>query len=125
MTTGHTILIVEDDMEIRILLSEVFRIEGYTVLAAVDGRDALRVFEEQGQQIDLMITDLGLPNIGGIELISRIRSLKPAAKIIGSSGYGRANIRDEVLQAGADEFLPKPYVTTELIQTVRRMLHGA
>jgi len=116
------LLLVEDEFEIRSLLSEVFRIEQYEVFQASDGLEALRVFDENKDRIDLMITDLGLPNLGGIELIERVRSIKPDLKIIGSSGYGRVNIREEVLRAGGDEFIPKPYVTIELIKTVKRMV---
>ena len=116
------LLLVEDEFEIRTLLAEVFRLEHYEVFQAADGMEALQVFSQNQDQIDLMITDLGLPNLGGIELIERVRAIKPAMKIIGSSGYGRVNIRDEVLGAGGDEFLPKPYVTTELIRTVKRLL---
>jgi len=116
------LLLVEDEFEIRSLLSEVFRIEQYEVFQASDGLEALRVFDENKDRIDLMITDLGLPNLGGIELIERVRSIKPGLKIIGSSGYGRVNIREEVLRAGGDEFIPKPYVTIELIKTVKRMV---
>ena len=116
------LLLVEDEFEIRTLLAEVFRMERYEVFQAGDGMEALRVFESNKEKIDLMITDLGLPNLGGIELIEKVRSLKPSVKIIGSSGYGRQNIREEVIGAGGDEFLPKPYVTTELIRAVKRMV---
>lgn len=116
------LLIVEDDTEIRILLSEVFRIERFEVYQASDGEEALTVFNAHQDKIALVITDLGLPKLGGVELIEQIRAIKPDVKIIGSSGYGRINIREEVLQAGGDEFIPKPYVTAELIKTVRRFL---
>jgi two-component system response regulator (stage 0 sporulation protein F) len=116
------VLLVEDEFEIRTLLAEVFRMERYDVFQAADGVEALEVFSRNQDHIDLMITDLGLPNLGGIELIEKVRSLKPAMKIIGSSGYGRVNIRDEVLGAGGDEFIPKPYVTMELIRSVKRLL---
>ena len=116
------ILVVEDDAEIRLLLSEVFRVEQFDVYQASDGEEALQVFATNQDKIVLIITDLGLPKLGGVELISMVRAASPGIKIIGSSGYGKANIRDEVLRAGGDEFIPKPYVTTELIKTVRRML---
>src|SRR5262245_15127611 len=122
MTPLNGIMIVEDDAEIRTLLAEVFRIEGFQVFEAGDGHDALSVFDKHSSEIGLMITDLGLPHLGGIELIGKVRAGKPSIRIIGSSGYGRVNIREEVLLAGADEFMPKPYVTVELIKTVKRML---
>ena len=119
---GYGILIVEDDAEIRILLAEVFRLERFDVYQAQDGEEAFRLFAAHQDKIALMLTDLGLPKLGGVELIAKIRAVNPRVKIIGSSGYGRANIRSEVLQAGGDEFIPKPYVTTELIKAVKRLL---
>jgi len=115
------LLLVEDEHEIRTLLAEVFRMEHYEVFQAADGVEALRLFEIDMDRIDLMLTDLGLPLLGGIELIERVKSMKPSLKNIGSSGYGRQNIREEVLMAGGDEFVPKPYVTSELIRAVKRM----
>jgi DNA-binding response OmpR family regulator len=116
------ILIVEDEPEIRLLLSEVFRIDNFQVYQAQDGQEAVRVFKENQDNISVVVTDLGLPNLGGIELIEMIRKMKPSLKIIGSSGYGRANVREEVLQAGGDCFIAKPYITTELIRTVKELL---
>jgi len=116
------ILIVEDDLEIRILLAEVFRINNFEVYQAHDGQDAIRVFRENQDKISVMVTDLGLPNLGGVELIEMIRAMKPSMKIIGSSGYGRANVREEVLKAGGDQFIAKPYITSDLIRTVRNLL---
>lgn len=116
------ILLVEDETEIRILLAEVFRMEGYEIFQAADGRQALTVFDENKEKIDLLITDLGLPHLGGIDVIRHLRESKQDLLIIGSSGYGRANIREEVIEAGGDEFMPKPYVTKMLIERVRKML---
>jgi len=116
------ILLVEDETEIRILLAEVFRIEDYEIFQAADGREALTVFEANKEKIDMLITDLGLPHIGGIDVIKHLREAKQDLLIIGSSGYGRADIREEVIEAGGDEFMPKPYVTKLLIEQVRNML---
>jgi two-component system cell cycle sensor histidine kinase/response regulator CckA len=122
MVDRKGLLIVEDENEIRLLLGEVFRIENFEVFQASDGREALGLFREHQDDIDIVITDLGLPHLGGVELIEQMRAMKPGLKIIGSSGYGRANITEEVLNAGGDVFLPKPFVTSELIRTVRRLL---
>jgi DNA-binding response OmpR family regulator len=124
-TTSVSILIVEDDLEIRILLSEVFKIEKYEVLQASDGEEAIRIFEAHKDRIKLVITDLGLPKLGGVDLITKVRALNPQVKIIGSSGYGRVNINEEVLQAGGDVFIPKPYLTTELLKTVKALLSNS
>jgi DNA-binding response OmpR family regulator len=55
-------------------------------------------------------------------LISKTRALKPSVKIIGASGYGRATVRDEVIKAGGDEFIGKPFVVEELIATAKKLL---
>jgi len=124
MSPDHRVgvLIVEDEHEIRGLLAVVFEIEKFKVYQAQDGIDALEVFKEHEDDIKLLITDLGLPRLGGVELIEQIRALKPSVKIIGSSGYGRSNVREEVLQAGGDIFLPKPYITKDLINTAKQLL---
>jgi two-component system cell cycle sensor histidine kinase/response regulator CckA len=119
---GDGILIVEDETEIRNLLTMLFELEGFTVYQAVDGEHALEVFQEDKDNIVLMITDLGLPRLGGVELITKLRAIKPSIKIIGSSGYGRQNVREEVLNAGGDLFVPKPFVADELMETVRKLL---
>jgi DNA-binding response OmpR family regulator len=120
--SGDGILLVEDDVEIRILLAEVLRHEKFNVFQAPDGEEAFKVFTEHQDKIALIITDLGLPKLGGVDLIVKVRAINSRVKIIGSSGYGRANIGDEVRQAGGDEFMPKPYVTIELIKAVKRLL---
>jgi len=116
------ILIAEDDEEIRHLLTIVFQLENYTVFEAEDGTAALQMFTENLTAIHLVISDLGLPGLGGVELIERIRALSSTVKIIGASGYGKANVREEVLKAGGDAFLPKPFNTGELIDSVHRLL---
>ena len=121
-TTVRGILIAEDDEEIRHLLAIVFQLENYTVFEAEDGTEALRIFTEHLPEIHLVISDLGLPGLGGVELIEQIRALSSTVKIIGASGYGKANIRDEVLKAGGDAFLPKPFNTGDLIASVHRLL---
>jgi DNA-binding NarL/FixJ family response regulator len=80
------------------------------------------LFSAHADDVVLMITDLGLPKLGGIELIEKIRAKKPSMKIIGSSGYSRANVAEEVLKAGGDAFAPKPYLVADLLRTVRQLL---
>jgi two-component system cell cycle sensor histidine kinase/response regulator CckA len=116
------VLISEDEIDINNLLTVILQAENFTVLQAFDGQAALDTFTTHADEIDLLVTDLGLPKMGGVELIERVRKMKPSVKIIGASGFGRNNVREEVMRAGADEFLPKPYVTAELVSTARRLL---
>ena len=121
-TELRSILIAEDDEEIRKLLALVFQLEQFAVYEAEDGSEALEIFRNHTSEIRLTITDLGLPGLGGVELIESIRALSPTVKIIGVSGFGRGNVRDQVLRAGADEFLSKPFNTGDLIDAAHRLL---
>lgn len=117
-----TVLISEDEVDINNLLSLILEGEHFNVFQAFDGVAALEMFSAHRDEIDLVVTDLGLPKMGGVELIEQIRKLKPSVKIIGASGFGRNNVREEVMQAGGDEFMPKPYVTSDLVSTAKRLL---
>lgn len=122
MQTTKTILISEDEADINNLLTLILQMEGFTVLQAFDGQSALETFTSHVNEVDLLVTDLGLPKMGGVELIEKARQMKPSLKIIGASGFGRNNVREEVMRAGADEFMPKPYVTADLVAAVQRLL---
>ena len=117
-----TILISEDETDINNLLSLILQTEGFNTLQAFDGLEALETFTTHQKEVDLLVTDLGLPRLGGLELISKVRELKPSVKIIGASGFGRSNVREEVMKAGGDEFLPKPYVTADLVELAKQLL---
>lgn len=115
------ILIVEDDDEIRRLLALVLRLEGYRVDEAADGSAALDHFVAEKERIAMVLTDLGLPGLGGLDLIRALRDAAPEVPIVGASGFGHANMRDDVLAAGGTEFLSKPFVTADLVALVRRL----
>ena len=121
-TPGNGVLIVEDENEIRILVALLFELEQFTVYQATSGRAGLETFLDHRDEIVLLITDLGLPEMGGLELAQKLREAKPTLKIIGTSGFGRQNIRDELLNAGGDEFVAKPFAVEELIKTSKRLL---
>jgi len=116
------LLIAEDENELRILLASVLEAEGYKVFQAGNGQEGIDLLEKHLDEIVVVITDLGLPIVSGLDLIQKARKLKPSLKIIGSSGYGRATVRDEVLNAGGDEFQPKPFIVGELMDTLKRLL---
>jgi DNA-binding response OmpR family regulator len=117
-----TILISEDEADINNLLTIVLQAENFNVLQAFDGLAALETFTTHVDEIDLLVTDLGLPKLGGVELIEKVRKMKPSVKIIGASGFGRTNVREQVMHAGADEFMPKPYITSDLLDLVKKLL---
>ncbi len=81
------ILLVEDQVAIRKVTSDYLMRLGYSVLAAPDGEAALRVAAKQGNRIDLVITDVVMPNIGGRELARRMNEMHPSTKVLFMSGY--------------------------------------
>jgi DNA-binding response OmpR family regulator len=112
------VLVVEDDNELRKLFGLLLESEGFVVFQADDGQVALAVLAAHRGEIDMVITDLGLPSLGGVDLIKNIRAVDTQVKIIGTSGFGAKNVRAMVLAAGADEFFSKPFSVGEVIDKV-------
>jgi len=119
---GKTILIVDDSSSMRQLLSFALKDAGYEVIAAVHGKDALE--KMNGAKIEMVITDLNMPEMNGIELIKQVRS-RP--------GYNRAPIlmlttesqeakKQEGKAAGASGWIVKPFTPVQLIDTVKRFV---
>jgi len=121
-TQQHGVLIAEDEDEIRVLVSSIFKLENFKVFQAVDGPSALETFTKHSAEIALVITDLGLPGLGGLELIEQVRHLKPSVKIICISGFAHYNVREKIVKAGGDEFIAKPFVIEDLITHARQLL---
>ena len=112
------VLVVEDDNELRKIFVLLLESEGFTVHQADDGQVALDVLAAHPGEIQMVITDLGLPRIGGVELIKKIRDMGGDVRIIGTSGFGAKNVREMVLAAGADEFFSKPFSVGDVIDRV-------
>ena len=122
LTGSETILIVEDDDKVRNLVCEILEPQGYSILEAENGIEALRVSEEHGDQIHLMIADVIMPKMGGRELAERLRPLRPDMKVIYMSGYtDNAILHHGVLSPGI-EFLQKPISSEALKRKVREVL---
>jgi len=122
VTENRTVLIVEDEQELRALFAHLLEGEQFVVLQARDGRSALEMLRARSTEIALMITDLGLPHLGGVELIERAREIDPAIKIIAISGLGDSRMRGIVLKAGANAFIPKPFSISDVLSAVRELI---
>jgi DNA-binding response OmpR family regulator len=115
-----TVLAIEDEADIRTLLRAVLEPEGYQIIEAATGRDGLREFHRA--QPDLVILDVGLPDLDGWEVLERIRDLSDALVLVLT---GRTSEQDKVrgLTGGADDYLTKPFSQVELLarmQALRR-----
>ena len=120
---GETILLVEDEPSLRAMISMVLEHQGYRVHVAHSGADALRKWPEHRAEIDLLLTDMVMPDgISGRELAKRLLADKSDLKVIYSSGYSLDLVgRDSMLKEGVN-FIPKPYTTGSLARVVRDCL---
>jgi len=120
----ETILLVEDEDVVRDLTCEVLEERGYTVLAARHAGEALLIAERHPGPIDMLLTDVVMPHMGGRELAQRVAPLRPGVQVLYVSGY----TDDEVLRHGVMEaevaFLQKPFTATALLGKVRSVLDG-
>ncbi len=119
----HTILIIDDDTQIRLMLKKMLEREGYQVVTAKDGKEGLRIFETAA--IDLVITDLIMPEKEGIETIIALRQKNDQVKIIAISGDGKANpisYLDMAIKLGAQKAFTKPIARKELIACIQSLL---
>jgi DNA-binding response OmpR family regulator len=121
-TAGASILIVEDEAELRNLFALILEMEGFTVLQAADGQKGLEMLSGSPGTIRMVITDLNLPKVGGVDLISQARKLNPAVKIVGTSGMSGDKVREMVMKAGADDFIPKPFMAQDAIRKLKAIL---
>jgi PAS domain S-box-containing protein len=121
----ETVLIVEDDDSLRKLARTVLKQRGYKVLEAENGEDALRISKEHEGPIDLLITDVVMPRMGGKEVAERLQTLYPRMKVIYMSGYtDEAIVHHGVLVPGLN-FLEKPFSPEGLARKVREVLDPA
>jgi PAS domain S-box-containing protein len=117
----ETVLVVEDQDGIRDIVRESLRRNGYQVLIAVDGEQALQIASTFADPIHLLITDLVMPNIGGRELAQRLAPMRPKMKVLFMSGYSEHAAADDDLDASAT-VLQKPFSLDALARNVRRVL---
>jgi CheY-like chemotaxis protein/hemerythrin-like domain-containing protein len=117
-----TILLVEDERELRNLFALLLAAEDLEVLQAGSGHEAVRLLNERGQEIRLVVTDMNLPGPGGTFIVSHARRVAPASKILAMSGYAGADMQRAAAEAGADEFINKPFDPLKAVKTVKRLL---
>ncbi len=120
---AETILLVEDDEQVRMMVTKTLRLFGYEILEASDGLEAIRMWEPQGAKVSLVFTDMVMPGgFTGLELAQRLRQSKPGLKVLISSGYSPDLLdREGRLPAGM-RFLAKPYDPKSLSRIVREFL---
>jgi CheY-like chemotaxis protein len=119
--SGETVLVVEDENAVRMLVIEVLEELGYTVLEAIDSKTAIPIFESD-QRIDLLVSDVGLPGLNGRQLAEIARQQRPGLRVLFMTGYTKAAaMRGGFLDPGM-EMITKPFTVDALATRVREML---
>jgi two-component system, cell cycle sensor histidine kinase and response regulator CckA len=111
----ETILLVEDEPAVRQLFAQALLRAGYRVHEARNGQEAVKVFDQHGDSIDLLLTDMRMPYMGGLELAQQLRSRRLTLKLICISGYPGTD-------GDATDFLAKPFSRDDLLKKVREVL---
>lgn len=114
------VLVVDDDESLRRVIEYNISEEGYKVLSASNGKKAMDIFRQE--DVDLVITDLQMPEMGGIELIRQLRAVSPSAMVIVVTAFGTVDTAVESMKLGAFEYITKPFNREELKMVVKKAL---
>jgi CheY-like chemotaxis protein len=119
----ETILVVEDEELLLAMVRLRLEAQGYSVIEASDGEKALEVFAQHHTEIALVLSDLGLPKMSGIDVFIKMKEIDPDVRVIVASGYFDPQNKSELEQLGAKGFVMKPYKTDQLLQKIRDVLN--
>lgn len=117
---SETILVVDDAAFMRMMIRDILSKGGYTIHEAVNGRDAIEKYAELAP--DLVTMDITMPELDGIQALRAIREGDPDARVLMVSAMGQQKMIVEALEAGALDFLVKPFQPTKVLETVRKCL---
>jgi two-component system cell cycle sensor histidine kinase/response regulator CckA len=118
----RTILVVDDDRMMRVLIERTLQAEGYEVLSALTIAEAEKVLARLHEPLDLLLTDVAMPGGLGTDLAARVRKAHPRVRIVYMSSYTRAHLASHGIDLGVDALLEKPFMPGELVRRVRGYL---
>jgi signal transduction histidine kinase/HAMP domain-containing protein/ActR/RegA family two-component response regulator len=121
---NETILLVEDDKPVRELAFVALVQKGYTVLEAADAEEAIKQSEKYGDTIQLLLTDVIMPKIGGCELAGMLKNVRPSMRVLFMSGYTDNAIAEQINSCEFGAFLQKPFTPESLAKSVRNLLNS-
>jgi two-component system, cell cycle sensor histidine kinase and response regulator CckA len=120
--SGVRSLIVDDEEAIRDMLVDLLTAHGYSVLTACDGAEGLEMLQQHHSEIDLVLSDLGMPQMNGEQFFTAAKNFDPDVKIIISTGYINPHIKSKLLGLGVHDVVGKPFSTAVLLPALRRAL---
>ncbi|MEX2178981.1 MAG: PAS domain S-box protein [Gemmatimonadaceae bacterium] len=119
---GRTILLVEDEAAVREAARRMLRKHGFTVIEAKNGQDALALWEGHADEVDVVLTDVVMPTMGGAQLARTLRERRPDLRVVFMSGYTQGTLELSSMDAAATRFLPKPFTADQLVGALRELL---
>ena len=119
---GKRVLVVDDECFVRETIQQALEERAYEVITTPGGSEALAIFASRMDEIDLVITNIEMPDMDGLGLCRALRKLKPDAKVLVSSGHQQQNKIEEIKSAGVQHVLPKPYTAEHLAGCVEAIL---
>ena len=119
---SETVLFIDDEDMIIEVAGELFEYLGYKVLIAGSGKEAVEIYEENKERIDIVILDMIMPDMSGGDTYDRLKEINPRVKVLLSSGYGIDGQATEILDRGCNGFIQKPFKMKDLSQKLREIL---
>jgi two-component system, cell cycle sensor histidine kinase and response regulator CckA len=122
---SETLLLVEDEPTIRASVRRLLEWHGYRVLEAENGREALRIYDENAEAVDLVLTDLVMPEMGGNELVQLLRIRNPGIRVVVMSGYAEQSVANNGAMPAGVGFIEKPFTVDALMRQIRQVLDAS
>jgi DNA-binding NtrC family response regulator len=111
------VLVIDDDEMLLSLMQNILQMEGYTILSTADGPRGIAIYKEE--RPDVVLLDLGLPSMNGLEVLRKIRSFDDKAKVIVVTGYGSAESVEVAYRSGAWDFVQKPFNNADVLRLIK------
>jgi CheY-like chemotaxis protein len=117
-----TVLLVEDEAAVREAAKRMLRKYGFVVIEAKNGDDALALWQEHAPVVDVVLTDVVMPSMGGADLVRSLRATRPDVRVVFMSGYTQGTLEIAAAEEAATRFLPKPFTADQLVGALRELI---
>jgi DNA-binding response OmpR family regulator len=117
-----TVLVVEDEQLMLRLLEKFLSQQGYQVLVASDGEEAIDVYRLHKLEINVVLLDVGLPKLTGWDVLLKMKEENPDVRVVIATGYLAPKMKTEMLRVAVKNFVDKPYVLDELVETIQSLI---
>jgi two-component system cell cycle sensor histidine kinase/response regulator CckA len=121
---GETILVLDDEPDVRKLVATMLSSNGYTVLTAANGESAIKTFKKSKRPVDLVLLDVVSPGLSGPMVAERLTELRPGLRVLFMSGYDSTNVVQRYVVDKGHALLTKPFTERQLAKKVREVLHA-